>query len=50
MARENDLAQVARDYDVPVEAVEAVYAYYQRHRPVIDARIAANAPMLAQSS
>ncbi len=49
-ARGNDLAQVARDYDVPVEAVEAAYAYYQRHRPVIDDRIAANAPMLAQSS
>ena len=43
-AREHDLAQVARDYDVPVEAVEAAYAYYQRHRAVIDARIAANAP------
>ena len=43
-ARANDLAQVARDYDVPLEAVEAAYAYYQRHRAVIDARIAANAP------
>ena len=43
-ARANDLAQVARDYDVPLEAVEAAYAYYQRHRAVIDARIGANAP------
>ncbi len=43
-ARENDLGQVARDYDVPVEAAEAAYAYYQRHQAVIDARVAANAP------
>ena len=43
-ARANDLAQVARDYDVPLEAAEAAYAYYQRHRAVIDARLSANAP------
>ena len=43
-AREHDLAQVARDYDVPIAAMEAAYAYYQRYRAVIDARIAANAP------
>jgi uncharacterized protein (DUF433 family) len=38
----NDVSQVAHDYDVPVEAVEAAIAYYRRHRPLIDARIAAN--------
>ena len=37
----NDVSQVAHDYDVPVEAVEAAIAYYRRHRPLIDARIAA---------
>jgi hypothetical protein len=42
-ARANDLAQVARDYDVPIDVVEAAFASYQRHRPEIDARIAANA-------
>jgi len=38
-----DLSQVARDYDVLLEAVQAVYVYYQRHRTELDARIAANA-------
>jgi uncharacterized protein (DUF433 family) len=33
---------VAADYDLPPEAVEAALAYYKRHRAVIDARIAAN--------
>jgi uncharacterized protein (DUF433 family) len=39
----NDVAQVADDYEVPCEAVEAALAYYRQHRQVIDARIAANA-------
>lgn len=34
--------QVAADYDLPVEAVEAVMAYYQRHKALIDSRIAVN--------
>jgi uncharacterized protein (DUF433 family) len=34
--------QVARDYDVPEEAVEAALAYYSQHAPLIDARILAN--------
>ncbi|HVC35216.1 MAG TPA: hypothetical protein VNL16_17010 [Chloroflexota bacterium] len=37
-----DEVQVAKDYDVPIEAVEAALEYYRRHRSVIDARIAAN--------
>jgi uncharacterized protein (DUF433 family) len=43
-ARENDLVQVALDYDIPPDAVKAACAYYERHRALIDARLAANAP------
>ena len=39
----NDVAQVAADYEVPRDAVEAALAYYRQHHQVIDARIAANA-------
>lgn len=42
-AVDNDVAQVAEDYGVPQDAVVAALAYYQVHRNVIDARIAANA-------
>lgn len=38
-----DVWQVADDYEVPTEAVEAALAYYRRHRALIDARIEANA-------
>ena len=38
-----DVRQVAEDYDVPVEAVQAALAYYHRHKDLIDARIAINA-------
>lgn len=31
---------VARDYDVRREAIDAAWAYYQRHRAAIDARLA----------
>jgi uncharacterized protein (DUF433 family) len=34
-----NLDQVADDYEVPREAVEAALAYHRRHRAVIDARI-----------
>ena len=37
-----DLHRVAEDYDLPVEAVQAALAYFERHRPAIAARIAAN--------
>lgn len=37
-----DAARVARDYRVPLEAVRAALAYYEQHKPVIDARLAAN--------
>ncbi len=37
-----DVAQVAQEYHLPHEAVEAALAYYHQHRAAIDARIAAN--------
>lgn len=39
----SDLQQVARDYDVPLEAAEAAIAFYRCHKILIDARIAASA-------
>jgi uncharacterized protein (DUF433 family) len=39
-----DADRVARDYDVPREAVDAAIAYYRRHTAAIDARITANEP------
>jgi uncharacterized protein (DUF433 family) len=38
-----DIRRVAKDYDVPVEAVEAAMLYYAQHKTAIDERIAANA-------
>ena len=43
-AVDGELAQVAEDYGVPLEAVEAAIAFYQRYPAIIDARIAANNP------
>ena len=37
-----DLEAVARELDVPMEAVEAALVYYSQHQPAIDARIALN--------
>lgn len=37
-----DLDQVAADYNLPLEAVEAALAYYRRHRALIDARLLLN--------
>ena len=42
-AASGDVARVAADYELPREAVDAALAYYRRHKPVIDARLAANA-------
>ena len=39
---ENDIARVAADYELPLEAVEAALGYYQEHQSAIDARLAAN--------
>lgn len=44
-AANGDVAQVARDYEVPEEAVEAALAFYRSHgsvKSVIDGHIAAN--------
>lgn len=41
-AVQGDVAQVAVDYALPRAAVDASLAYYRRHKPLIDARIAAN--------
>jgi uncharacterized protein (DUF433 family) len=38
-----DKARVAAAYDLPEQAVEAAVQYYQRHRALIDARLALNA-------
>ncbi len=42
-ARKGDLAAVAEDYELPIEAVEAAIAFYKRHKPLIDARLLVNA-------
>ena len=34
-----DIDQVARAYDIPVDAVRAALAYYARERDLIDARL-----------
>ena len=40
---EHDLAEVARGYNVPEDAVRAALAYYRRYPLQIDAKLAANA-------
>lgn len=42
MLRDATPDEVAQGYEVPREAVDAALAYYQRYRPIIDERIAAN--------
>lgn len=39
-----DQRTVARDYQISPEEVDAALAYYNRHRAVIDGRLAANRP------
>lgn len=41
------VAEVARGYDIPNEAVWAALQYYARHRGAIDALLEANAAALA---
>ena len=43
-ALDGDIPQIAADFALPREAVEAALTYYRRHQAVIDARIAANNP------
>jgi uncharacterized protein (DUF433 family) len=42
-----DLATIAAEYELPVEAVEAVVEFYKRHTAAIDARSQANTPPAA---
>ncbi len=42
-AVKGDVDQVARDYALPPDAVQAALAYYERHREAIDAVLASNA-------
>lgn len=37
-----DSARVAGDYELPHDAVEAAFAFYRRHKAIIDDRLAAN--------
>lgn len=39
---DGDTTRVARAFRVPVEAIEAALAYYQRHEEAIDARLLIN--------
>jgi len=38
----DDMTQAAKDYELSREAAEAAVHYYQRHKDLIDARIAVN--------
>jgi uncharacterized protein (DUF433 family) len=42
-ATNHDTVEVARDFGVPVEAIEAALAFYRRHKDLIDARLLLNA-------
>jgi hypothetical protein len=41
-ANDQDAERVARDYDIPMEAMDAALAYYRRHQAIIDAKILLN--------
>ncbi|HEY8741672.1 MAG TPA: DUF433 domain-containing protein [Chloroflexota bacterium] len=45
-ATDGDAAAVARDYDLPLQAVQAALAYYQEHQAAITARLEENAAMV----
>lgn len=36
------LSEIARDYELPCEAVEAALEYYKRHEMILDQRVEAN--------
>lgn len=42
-AVDGDVARVAEDYALPLEAVEAAIAYYREHQSLIDVQIVLNA-------
>jgi uncharacterized protein (DUF433 family) len=39
LAVNGDIHQVAADYRIPLEAAQAAFLYYKRHKHVIDARL-----------
>ncbi len=41
-ANGENIAQVAHDYEISLEAIQATRAFYARHQNEIDARLAAN--------
>lgn len=41
-ALDQDAEEVAREYQIPLEAVEAALAYYRRYKKYIDARLLLN--------
>jgi uncharacterized protein (DUF433 family) len=41
-----DITRLADEYDISLAEAEAALAFYERHKAVIDARIAANDPEL----
>lgn len=43
VATDHDVLRVARNYEIPEEAVRAAIAFYRRHPDAIDARARANA-------
>jgi len=47
---DDDRRRVARDYELPEEAVRAAVVFYHRHREAIDARIHANAAAFGASA
>jgi len=49
-ANGNDVAAAAADYDLPVESVNAALLYYDRHRAVIDARLALHSAFFAMAT
>ncbi|MPZ13635.1 MAG: DUF433 domain-containing protein [Chloroflexi bacterium] len=46
-AVDQSVERVAMDYDLPLDAVEAVLAYYREHRRSVDARLAAHEAFFA---
>jgi uncharacterized protein (DUF433 family) len=40
LATNGDIHQVARDYSIPLEEAQAAFAYYKRHKHLIDAKLA----------
>jgi uncharacterized protein (DUF433 family) len=43
-AARGDMERVARDYDIPIEAVEAAISYYRLHKAIIDDLLYSDTP------